>query len=76
MLYRRQAHVPEHFRDGLGWGSFVSIFFLGGVQLIVLGIFGEYLGRIFIEVQNRPVYWVDWELGFAPAEEREKGYNA
>jgi polyisoprenyl-phosphate glycosyltransferase len=59
---------------GSGWASiFVSIFFLGGVQLIVLGIIGEYLGRIFVEVQNRPVYWVDWELGIAPGKEREAG---
>ena len=50
---------------GPGWPSiFVSLFLLAGLQLIVLGILGEYLARVFIEVQNRPVYWVDYELGF------------
>jgi polyisoprenyl-phosphate glycosyltransferase len=54
---------------GPGWPSlFVSMFLLAGLQLIVLGIVGEYLARIFIEVQNRPVYWVDYELGFAASE--------
>lgn len=50
---------------GPGWPSiFVSLFLLAGLQLIVLGVLGEYVARIFIEVQNRPVYWVEYELGF------------
>jgi polyisoprenyl-phosphate glycosyltransferase len=50
---------------GPGWTSLiVSIFFIGGVQLMFMGIVGEYVGRIFLEVQNRPVYLVDYELGF------------
>jgi dolichol-phosphate mannosyltransferase len=50
---------------GAGWPILTaSLFFLSGIQLLVMGIIGEYLARIFIEVQNRPVYWVDYELGF------------
>lgn len=36
----------------------VSIFFVGGIQLLVLGIFGEYIGRTYQEVQRRPLYIV------------------
>lgn len=43
----------------LGWSSILlSIFFLGSVQLVFLGIIGEYVYRGYKESQNRPVYFV------------------
>lgn len=43
--------------------TLVSVLFLGGIQLIFLGIIGEYLGRIYDEVKGRPLYVVDENLG-------------
>ena len=56
---------------------FIAVLFLGGVQLMLMGVLGEYLGRIYGEVKHRPLYLVRERLGFpatgepAPGEVRD-----
>jgi polyisoprenyl-phosphate glycosyltransferase len=59
----------EHFLgvEGLvrGWTSTMfAVLFIGGVQLICMGIIGEYIGRIYGEAKHRPLYVVRETLGF------------
>ncbi|AAP99426.1 MULTISPECIES: glycosyltransferase family 2 protein [Prochlorococcus] len=49
-----------------GWaGLAVAILFATGVQLISIGILGEYIGRIYDESKGRPMYIIDENLGFS-----------
>jgi len=63
------AVIHNKFQGGTvpGWASLaVIVLFFGGVQLITLGILGEYIGRIYEEVKRRPLYLVDERIGFEP----------
>lgn len=47
-----------------GWTAlFIALMFFGGVQLLCIGIMGEYIGRIYQETKNRPLYFVRQRLG-------------
>lgn len=54
---------------GISWPGYTSlmaaILFLGGVQLVMIGLLGEYLGRVYDEVKRRPLYLVQEEVGGA-----------
>ncbi|MGP9037690.1 glycosyltransferase family 2 protein [Bacillus stercoris] len=59
-----------------GWASLIiSIWFLGGLQLMGIGIIGEYIGTIFSEVKRRPKYAIDIDLyndPLSPLQRQEK----
>lgn len=62
MLYALYIIIRTIVRgtDVPGYASLlVFILLLGGIQMIILGIIGEYIGRIFIEVKGRPLYIVE-----------------
>ena len=63
--------------DVKGYASlFVMILFLGGVQLIFLGVIGEYLARIFQEIKGRPTYIAAEKIGFSEQVKENHDRNA
>jgi dolichol-phosphate mannosyltransferase len=49
-LFRPEQAVP-------GWAFItVGMFLLGGIQLLMMGVIGSYLGRVYVETQDRPLY--------------------
>ena len=57
LYHKIRGHTPP------GWaGTIIPIYFLGGVQIVFLGLVGEYIGKIYKEVKGRPRYIKDEEL--------------
>jgi glycosyltransferase involved in cell wall biosynthesis len=48
----------------LGWATIVAIItFIGGIQLLSIGVIGEYIGRIYMQTKNRPLYIIERRFG-------------
>ncbi len=60
-IYVLHAYFTHHVAPG--WSSLMlSIWFVGGAVLVCMGIVGEYIGKIFIEVKARPRYQIEEEI--------------
>ena len=52
-----------------GWASTLSVtLFIGGVQMLLMGVIGEYLGRVYDEVRRRPLYIIGSKVGWPESE--------
>lgn len=63
-----EPHVPQ------GWASTTAVILVvGGVQLVMLGVIGEYLGRVYDEVRARPLYVISSRTGFSEKQNMGEG---
>ena len=63
-------------KDVPGYASLIVVMlFMGGVQLITLGIMGEYIGRIFNETKRRPLYFINKHLPSYSKKDHQKAIN-
>lgn len=60
-----------------GWASVVaSIVFLSGIQLVVLGVIGEYIGKIYMEIKKRPAYLISkTNITMPPISQKAESYS-
>jgi hypothetical protein len=64
--------IYQFFVGGVvpGWTSLVAITsILGALQLVSIALIGEYLGRIYKEIKNRPLFHIEQKIGFTEEEE-------
>ena len=58
LLYALISYFTGHVVAG--WTSLIiSIWFLGGLQLLAIGLVGKYIGKIYVEVKHRPRYHIE-----------------
>lgn len=59
MIYELVMKIINPSQFIIGWtGIFTAVMFLGGIQLITIGIIGEYVGKIYTEIQKRPRFLI------------------
>ena len=70
------GRMAGSFQIGPWFAVLLAVFFLGGVQLLCLGVLGEYLGRVYGESKRRPLYVVRETRGFDdPLPDRSRTYE-
>ena len=61
LVYSLVRHFTGH--TSIGWSSmFVSIWAIGGLQILSIGVIGEYIGKIYMETKERPKFIIEKEL--------------
>ena len=61
LVYSLIRHFTGH--TSIGWSSmFVSIWAIGGLQILAIGVIGEYIGKIYMETKERPKFIIEKEL--------------